>query len=133
MLIHARKIFNCSVYFKCRYQCTSWLLNENSEQNWDQVTFRNSTFEKITIAVTKVLLIQMFFLTVGYEKIKMKTQNTMAPLYHSKVGSLKARESHFSFVWIMEFDITSSSLCKVQVFPITLTIISVDEELKVPL
>ena len=42
--------------------------------------FQNSTFEIITITVTEIVLIQIFFFTIG-SKQKNKTENTeyMAP------------------------------------------------------
>ena len=91
-----------------------------------QIDFQNDTFEKKPIIATEVVLIQLLSYNVSKQKIKMKTRNTMAPSYHSKVTStqktlLYSRESHFSLVWVMEFSIISSCLGKVKVFPITLT------------
>ena len=40
----------------------------------------------------------------------MKTRNTMAPSYHSKVISNRNLGFHFSLVWVMEFIIISSCL-----------------------
>ena len=49
------------------------------------MTFSN---KKITITATEVVLIQLFSYTVvSKQKIKMRTRNTMAPSYHSKVTS----------------------------------------------
>ena len=48
--------------------------------------FQNDTFEKKTITATEVVYIQLLSYEVFLnKKIKMKTQNTMACSYHSKV------------------------------------------------
>ena len=56
--------------------------------------FWNDTFKKkkITIIATVVVLIHLFSLTVASkQKIKMKTWNTMALSYHSKVTSTQKK------------------------------------------
>ena len=60
--------------------------------------FQNVTFKKITITVMEVVL--------------------MASSYHSKLDLLKTRESHFSFVWHMNFSIISSCLDRAKVFTV---------------
>ena len=51
--------------------------------------FRNDTFDKkMIITATEIVLIQLFSDTaVSKHKTKMKTQNNMAPSYHSQVTS----------------------------------------------
>ena len=79
--------------------------------------FQSSTFEIITITVTEIVSIQMFFLPlVLNKKIKLKIWNTIAP----SCKLLNAKEFHFSFAWVMEFSIISSCLGIVKVFPIIL-------------
>ena len=74
ILVHVRKIFNCKVSFKCRCQCTSQLSRRNFENSWD---FQNGSFEKITITLAEVTLIQESFPNVvSKQKIKMNTRNT---------------------------------------------------------
>ena len=54
--------------------------------------FQNHTFEKKTITATEVLYIQLLSYEVFLnKKIKMKTQNTMACSYHSKVTSTQSK------------------------------------------
>ena len=66
MLIHIRKLFNCSVSFKILFSNVSHnLLNRNFRHSFDQVTFRMALLKKITITVTEVVLIQVSFYTVG--------------------------------------------------------------------
>ena len=73
--------------------------------------------KKITITTTEVFLIQLFsYNVVSRQKIKMKTQNTMAPSYHSKVISTQSKGPHVSLIWIVEFSIISSCLAKAKVF-----------------
>ena len=108
MLIGFREIFNCKVSLKPRCSMCLLIVERNFAHSFDQVAnFQKSTLEKITIKVTKVVLIQVFFLTVGskHKKMKMKTRNTMAPSHHSKASSSQKRESHFSLAWVMEFSI----------------------------
>ena len=85
--------------------------------------FQSSTFEIITITVTEIVSIQMFFLPlVLNKKIKLKIWNTIAP----SCKLLNAKEFHFSFAWVMEFSIISSCLGIVKVFPIILPFNLVD-------
>ena len=56
MLIHVRKNFNCNVFRNCRERALNIAVISN---------FQNDTFEKITIAVTEVILAQVSFLTVS--------------------------------------------------------------------
>ena len=53
--------------------------------------FQNDTFEKITIKVTGVVLIELSFFTVcsKLEKIKMNTWNTISSSYFSKIWSIQ--------------------------------------------
>ena len=86
-------------------KCLSQLSRKDFEYSCHQVAnFQSDTSKNITITVTGVVLMQLFFLTVGSEhkKIKMQKQNTMAPLYHSKFSSTQIREPHFSLAWVME-------------------------------
>ena len=111
-----RKIFSCKVSLKFRRQCTSQLSRKNSERGCDLVTFRIGLWKKIAQWWLKLFSSKFPFLTVGLvlkEKIKMKTQNTMSTLYHSRGNSTQKRESHFSLVWVLEFSILSSFLGKV--------------------
>ena len=65
---------------------------KNFEHGYYQVAnFHSGTFIKITITVTKVVLIQVFFLTVSSKdkKIKIETRNIMAPSCHSKLALLE--------------------------------------------
>ena len=65
--------------------------------------------KKIAIAVTKVVLIQLFSLAVvSKQKIKMKTRNTTWDLHVIQTSALpKIKESHFSLFWLMVFSIIS--------------------------
>ena len=65
-------------------------VEKNFAHSFDQVAkFQKNTFEKIAIKITKVVLMQAFFLTVvsKHKKTKMKTRNTMALSHHSKASS----------------------------------------------
>ena len=86
--------------------------------------FQNSTFEIITITVTEIVLIQMFFFTID-SKQKNKNENTE---YHGTFIQVysKPRSSIFFFAWVMEFSIISSCLGIVKVFPIILPFNLVD-------
>ena len=70
--------------------------------------FKNSTFEIIAITVTEIVLIQMFFFTIG-SKQKNKNENTE---YHGTFIQVYSRPREFSII--------SSSLGIVKVFPIIL-------------
>ena len=80
-------------------------------------------FKKITTTTTEV--VQVSFLTVGCKQ-KNKIELTahmafehteyMASSYHSKVGLLKALESHFSLVWGMKNGIIYPRLGNGKVF-----------------
>ena len=79
--------------------------------------FQDSTFEIITITVTEIVPIQLFFFTVASkQKFKANIRNTIVPSYIQKSALLKTIEFHFSLVWIMEFSIISLCLGKVKVF-----------------
>ena len=82
----------------------------------------SSTFEKQnTMTAKEVVLIQLFsYSVVSKQKIKMKTWNTMAPSYHSKVTSTQNKGVPF-FSCLGHGSIISSCLDKVKVFPIILT------------
>ena len=105
LFIHSCKIFICKVSLKWRWECAFKLSRKNFEHSCHQVAnFQNGTFERITITVTEVVLIQVLFLTIGSKhtqthththKIKMKKQNTMAPSYHSKVSSTQITDPMF--------------------------------------
>ena len=86
--------------------------------------FQNSTFEIITTTVTEIVLIQMFFFTIG-SKQKDKNENAE---YHGTFIQVysKPRSSIFFFAWVMEFSIISSCLGIVKVFPIILPFNLVD-------
>ena len=65
---------------------------ENFERSCNQVLL-DDTFEKIfTITATEVILIHLLSVTiVSKQKIKIKTWNTMALSYHSKVTSTQSK------------------------------------------
>ena len=84
--------------------------------------FQNSTFEIITITVTEIVFIQVFFFTVA-SKQKNKNEYTenhgafisfKSQLYWKLVGSI------FLLFGSCNFSIISSCLCKVKVFLIIL-------------
>ena len=73
--------------------------------------------KKIAIAVTEVVLIQLFSLAVvSKQKIKMKTRWDLHVIQTSAL--LKIKESHFSLFWLMVFSIISQFSGYVKVFPI---------------
>ena len=63
-LIHVRKIFNCSVFKMLFSMCFVIIEKERWTQLWSS-NFKNVTFEKITITVAQVVLIQVSSLNVG--------------------------------------------------------------------
>ena len=79
--------------------------------------FQKGFFEKITISLKEVVLIEVHLLRDDskQKKIKINTRNTITSSNHSKV------RSHFSFVWVMEFSIISPYLGASKVFLKTLT------------
>ena len=70
--------------------------------------------------MTELSLIQMSYLTIGPKQkiiiIKIKTENTIASLYHSKVKITQNKGILFSLVWVMDFFIIYSCLGKVKAF-----------------
>ena len=97
MMIYVRKIFNCKVLFKYRCQGAPSLLKKNFKHSCNQVLSEWRFWKKITITATEVVLIQLFSLTVvSKTKQKMKTRNTTAPSYHSKVTSIQNKGISFS-------------------------------------
>ena len=66
------------------------------------------------ITATEVVLIQLFSYTI-VSKQQQKKMKTQTPSWHlhiiQKSSLLKARESHFSLVWLMECDIISPCFC----------------------
>ena len=122
MLIHVPKIFNCKVSFKCHFNVL--VIAENFEQLMSS-NFQNCNFKIITITVTEIGFIQVFFF---YRCSKQKNKNLE---YHKngvpwhvntsqKSALFRTRELYFSLVWVVEFSIISSRLGKVKVFPIIL-------------
>ena len=94
---------------------------ESFENGWYQVTFKNDTFEIITITVTEIVLIQVSFLPLRLnKKTKIKPRNDMAPSYRSKFSSSLNQGSDFSVALVLELCITSLCLGKVKVFPMML-------------
>ena len=79
--------------------------------------FQHGTSEIINITVTKTITV--LFFTVASKQKKIKNENTEYHGWHlptmQKSALLKARESHFSLIWFMEFSIISSCLGKVRV------------------
>ena len=69
--------------------------------------------QRVTITMTEVVLIQVFFLTID-------SKHSMEPSSYSKVSSAQKMESYFSLFWVMEFSIIFSSLDKIKFFPTTL-------------
>ena len=71
----------------------------NCWEVWKQLissNFQNGTFEIIIITVTKIVLIQVFFLPLLLNK-KMKTQSTIAPSYYLKVSSTQNQRVPFFY------------------------------------
>ena len=85
--------------------------------------FQNSTFEIITTTVTEIVLIQMFFFTIGS---KQKDKNENAEYHGTFIQVYSKPRSSIFFVWVMEFSIISSCLGIVKAFPIILPFNLVD-------
>ena len=101
---------------KCCSHCTSQLLKKNFEYRCVQVTF-----EKITIKVAEVALIQVSFPNVAFkQKTKMNTRNNMASSYKSQVYS-KHGSITFLFFWSWSLVLYLHVLVKLKFFLITLT------------
>ena len=92
---------------------------------WTQLipgNFQNNAFEIITLSVSAIILIQVFFFPVGC-KWKNKNENRK---YHDILISFKIQlysepgSFTFLFFWVMEFIIIYSNLDKVKVFLIIL-------------
>ena len=66
--------------------------------------FRNDTFKNnYHIVAMEIVPIQLLSLTVVSEqKIEMKTRNTMALSYHSKVTSIQNKGLPFFLAWLMK-------------------------------
>ena len=92
ILIHVHKVIKCLLNAVVNVPRNCW-------EPWKQLiwnNFQNSTLEVITITVTQIVLIQVFFLPLLLNrKIKMKTRNTMAPSHHSKISSTQNQEVQF--------------------------------------
>ena len=71
--------------------------------------------------MTEIVLIQVFFFTVGSKQKKWKHWIPCYLCTIQKSALLKTREFHFPLVWVMEVNIISSCLDKVKVFLIILT------------
>ena len=89
---------SCKVSFKCCCQVHSWLLIKNFEHSCDQVLSEWYFQEKNTITTTEVVFISNCSLITLFlnKKIKMKTQNIMACLYHSTVTYTQNKGVRFS-------------------------------------
>ena len=88
---------------------------------WKQLissNFQNGVFEIVTITMTKIILIQVFFLPLLLNKKIKKWKHGIPWHLHTiqKSALNKTRESHCSFVWVMERSIISLCLGKVKVF-----------------
>ena len=114
MLIHVRKIFSCRMSFKMM----SWMCLANC---WEGTlnNFQNATFEKITIIVREVVLIQVSFLTTGSKQTKNNEHTEYHDIsipfksqIHSKQGS------HIFFCLDMDFTIISPCLDRAKVFTV---------------
>ena len=93
---------------------------KNFEPSCDQVVnIRNFPFWKNYLTVTEVVLIQVFFLTVGSKEKKMKTRNTMAPSYHPEVSS--TQKGSLIFLLFSSWHNLVLYLHVCEVFPIFLT------------
>ena len=109
------KIFRCKVSFKCRRQSRCFVIVD--KELWTPLW--SSTFGMLLLkkkkTATEVALTQLLSYNVSKHKNKntMKTQNTMACSYHSKVTSAQNKGAPFSPVWVMEFSIISSCSSKV--------------------
>ena len=78
--------------------------------------FQNGIFEKITMTLVEVALIQASFLNVG-SKQKNKNEHTVYhDIFIQKPGLLKTWKYRFSLVWVMEFSIISPSFNKSKTF-----------------
>ena len=120
MMIHVRKILNFKMSFKCHCQWLSMypVIVENFENSLYQVSF-SDILKIITITVTKIVLIQRFFLLLPLKKQKCKHEIPWNINIIQKSALLKTRESHFFVVWVI-LSIISLCLGKVNVFPIIL-------------
>ena len=107
-LIDVRKIFNCRMSFKMVLSmCLAIVEKELWTKLWSS-NFQNGTFEKTTITVTEIALIQVSFPNVGSKQKNIRTHRIPWHLHTiQKSGLLKIWESHFSLVFIMEFSIIS--------------------------
>ena len=68
----------------------------------------------------EIALIQVLFFTLGSKQKNMVYHKNEIPWHlHTinKSALLKTTESHFSFVWVIDFITISSCLGKVKVFP----------------
>ena len=119
--IHVLKIFNCRVSFK---MLLSMHLEIVKKELWIQLwpsNFQDGIFEKITITLVEVVLIQVSFPNVSSkQKIKMNTRYTMIFLYKSQVYS-----KHGSIVFLLfgswNLVLYLQVLTKAKLFLITLT------------
>ena len=87
MLIHVPKIFNCKVSFKCHFNVL--VIAENFEQLMSS-NFQNCNFKIITITVTEIGFIQVFFF-YRCSKQKIKIWNTIKTEYLGTLIPVKSQ------------------------------------------
>ena len=105
ILIHASKIFNCVLPLKkLLLMCLVTVEKKPWIYSWSR-NFQTNTFEKITITVTEVCLIQVSFDTVcSKQKSKKKTHGILGNLHSiQKSGVHKIWKFLFSLASVMEF------------------------------
>ena len=84
----------------------TWLWSSN---------FQNSTFQKITITVTDVDHMQVYFMAFGSKQKIKKIHNTVPSSYLLKTGLLKTSESRFALVSVQGFSVNYSRATSVDV------------------
>ena len=90
---------------------------------WKQLIssiFQNGTLEIVIIPVTKIVLIQVFFLPLLLNKKSWKHGIPLHLHTIQKSGLLKTSEVHFSVAWVIELSIIPLHLAKVKVLQIIL-------------